>query len=76
MIPSFGHWLSILHLPLYKHEEVDSILFLVDDQIEIAEKGKQPEIREIPANTIVINTSNIKKEYSAFFMVCSDRSNE
>ena len=58
--------LSILHLPLHKHEEVDSILFLVDDQIEIAEKGKQPEIREIPANTIVINTSNIKKEYSDF----------
>ena len=58
--------LSILHLPLHKHEEVDGILFLVDDQIEIAEKGKQPEIREIPANTIVINTSNIKKEYSDF----------
>ena len=58
--------LSILHLPLHKNEEVDSILFLVDDQIEIVEKGKQPEIREILANTIVINTSNIKKEYSDF----------
>lgn len=58
--------LSILHLPLHRHKGVDSILFLIDDEVELSEKGKQPEKRKIPANTIVINTNSIQKEYSDF----------
>ena len=58
--------LSIQHLPLHRHKGVDSILFLIDDEVELSEKGKQPEKRKIPANTIVINTNSIQKEYSDF----------
>ena len=31
--------LSILHLPLHRHKGVDSILFLIDDEVELSEKG-------------------------------------
>lgn len=58
--------LSIVHLPLYRHKSVNSILFLIDDTVKVAEIGSPPEQESIPANTIVINTNNIKKEYSDF----------
>ena len=58
--------LSIVHLPLYRHHSVNSILFLIDDTVQVAETGRLPEQESIPANTIVINTNNIKKEYSDF----------
>ena len=58
--------LSIVHLPLYRHHSVNSILFLIDDTVQVAEIGSPPEQEHIPANTIVINTNNIKKEYSDF----------
>lgn len=48
------------------HKGVDSILFLIDDEVELSEKGKQTEKRKIPANTIAINTNSIQKEYSDF----------
>jgi len=58
--------LSIQHLPLHKHEGVNSILFLIDDCVQVSETGKLPRKESIPANTIVINTNIIKKEYSDF----------
>lgn len=58
--------LSIQHLPLHRHEGVNSILFLIDDDVQISESGKPPRKESIPANTIVINTNIIKKEYSDF----------
>ena len=57
--------LSIMHLPLYRHKSVNSILFLIDDTVMVSEKGKPVE-KAIPTDTIVINTSNIKREYSDF----------
>ena len=57
--------LSIMHLPLYRHKSVNSILFLIDDTVMVSEKGKPVE-KAIPADTIVINTGNIKREYSDF----------
>lgn len=58
--------LSIRHLPLHKHESVDSILFLIDDTVQVAEGGKQPREERIPARTIVINTNVVKREYSDY----------
>ena len=58
--------LSIMHLPLHKHEGVNSILFLIDDSVQVSESGMSPKQKDIPANTIVVNTSIIKKEYSDF----------
>lgn len=58
--------LSICALPLYRHQSVDSILFLIDDTVQVAE-GKSP-VREehIPARTIVINTNAVRWEYSEY----------
>ena len=58
--------LTIMHLPLHKHEGVNSILFLIDDSVQVSENGMPPRKKEIPANTIVVNTNIIKKEYSDF----------
>ena len=58
--------LSIMHLPLYRHKGVDSILFLIDDTVQVSANGVSPREENIPANTIVINTNIIKKEYSDF----------
>ena len=58
--------LSIMHLPLHRHESVNSILFLIEDTVMVSEPGKTPREMTIPADTIVINTSNIKREYSDF----------
>lgn len=58
--------LSIMHLPLHKHEGVNSILFLIDDSVQVSESGMPPKKKDIPANTMVINTNVIKKEYSDF----------
>ena len=58
--------LSIMHLPLHKHESVNSILFLIDDAVPVSVNGAAPREEKIRANTIVINTNKIKKEYSDF----------
>ena len=58
--------LSIVHLPLYEHKGVNSVLFLIDDCALVSENGAPPVEVRIPANTIVINTNNVKKEYSDF----------
>ena len=55
--------LSIVHLPLYEHKGVNSVLFLIDDCALVSENGAPPVEVRIPANTIVINTNNVKKEY-------------
>lgn len=58
--------LSIVHLPLHRHKGVSSILFLIDDCALVSESGASSVEVRIPANTIVINTNNVKKEYSDF----------
>lgn len=58
--------LSVKHLPLHRHERVNSILFLIDDTVLVSESGMLPRKEEVAANTIVINTNIIRKEYSDF----------
>ena len=72
--------LSILYLPVYEHKDMDSIVFFQDstllvgeDRIEKDESGRRIIIKDacgvtqmIPANTIVINTNRVQKEYAAF----------
>lgn len=73
--------LSIMYCPVYEHNDVDSIVFFKEDELEIGEdryekdengkrgrhiKADRGEPRIIPANTIVVNTNRIKYEYSAF----------
>ena len=58
--------LSIKYVPLHEHKGVNSILFLIDDLVMALENKEPPEEVRIPANTIVINTNGIKKEYSDF----------
>ena len=58
--------LSIKYVPLHEHKGVSSILFLVNDFVIASENNAPPEKVSIPANTIVINTNAIKKEYSDF----------
>ena len=58
--------LSIKYVPLHEHKGVNSVLFLIDDFVTAAENKEPPEEVSIPANTIVINTNAIKKEYSDF----------
>jgi len=62
--------LEIRYYPIYKHDSVDSILFLIEDSILVQDKEsknqEQPKEEIVPKNTIVINTNNIKRDYSAF----------
>lgn len=58
--------LSIQYLPLHEHKGVNSILFLIDDVVQVAEHGETAKERVVPANTIVINTNSVRKEYSDF----------
>lgn len=58
--------LSIKYVPLHEHQGISSVLFLIDDFVIATENKESPEEVCIPANTIVINTNAIKKEYSDF----------
>lgn len=55
--------LSIKYVPLHEHQGISSVLFLIDDFVIATENKESPEEVCIPANTIVINTNAIKKEY-------------
>ena len=72
--------LRIEYRPVYEHRNVDSILFfkaqpleIGEDRIEKDEDGKKTHIKApagetviIPANTIVVNTNRVKRDYSSF----------
>lgn len=60
--------LSVRYLPL-ENEDIESILFFIEDTISTRDKDKPErpiEVISVPANTIVININNIKREHSAF----------
>ena len=63
--------LSIKYVPLHEHQGISSVLFLIDDFVIATENKESPEKVCIPANTIVINTNAIKKEYSWCFAAWS-----
>lgn len=66
--------------PVYEHRDVDSIVFFKTDSLEIGEDrtetgkdGKEKHIKSktskpviIPANTIVVNTNRVRRDYSSF----------
>lgn len=72
--------LTIEFHPVYEHRNVESIIFFKKDELVIGEdrkekdaNGKERHIKArfgkpvvIPANTIVINTNKINRDYSAF----------
>ena len=72
--------LTIEFHPVYEHRNVESIIFFKKDELAIGEdrkekdaNGKERHIKArfgkpvvIPANTIVINTNKINRDYSAF----------
>ncbi len=59
--------LSVWNLRLADHKGVNSILFMIDDEIEIEDRDTgEIQNYKIPANTIVINEAVVRPEYSAF----------
>ena len=71
--------LTIQYLPVYEHDGIDSMVFFSDGELTVGydftieEDGKKVRFKDrkkctvkIPANTIVINTNCVKKEYSEF----------
>ena len=71
--------LTIMHEPVYEHRGVKSILFFREDQLSLGvdrweadAKGRKKRISEpgksvtVPANTIVINTNRVRRDYSSF----------
>lgn len=73
--------LTIMYCPVYEHRNVDSMVFFKEDVLEVGEdryekdengnkgrhiKADKGEPKIIPANTIVVNTNKIKREYSSF----------
>lgn len=64
--------LSIQYLPVYHHQDTDSILFFEEGELPVLvrrvedEEEKEPEVVVIPAKTIVINTNCVRQEYSGF----------
>lgn len=72
--------LTIQYHPVYEHRGVDSILFFAEDDLvrgtdrmEKGDNGKKERIKDnkgyiihIPANTIVVNTNLIHRDYSAY----------
>lgn len=70
--------LTIEFHPVYEHRNVESIIFFKKDELAIGEDRKekdangkelthQSKVRKpvvIPANTIVINTNKINRDYS------------
>ena len=66
---AFEMGLSIAYLPLYKRNNTDSILFFLDDTVEIGVESQDGDVKKevaVPANTIVINSNVINTDYSAF----------
>ena len=64
--------LSIVELPVYNHPGTPTILFFVEDMIQVKDaksSSKEPpqEVR-VPANTIVINTNHRYKDYSEYYI--------
>ena len=72
--------LKIKYLPIFDHDGIDSMVFFSDGELEIGEdmtikdedgrkihyREENPETITIPANTIVVNTNCVKREYSDF----------
>lgn len=72
--------LSVRHLQVYEHKEMDSIVFFADSDLLVGEdrleklpdgrerriKTNTPVIERIAANTIVVNTNKIRNDYSSF----------
>ena len=72
--------LNIIHCPVYEHRGVDSIVFFKEDVLSLGldrtektsdgkkrrKKTKKPKPETIPADTIVINSNKICRDYSAF----------
>ena len=73
--------LTIEYHPIYEHRRmVDSVVFFKEDRLDIGEDrvekgpdGKEKRIKDatskeivIPANTIVVNTNRVNRDYSAF----------
>ena len=59
--------LKILHLPVHNCSE-SSIIFFEHSKLPIREKTEfgDPEFIIVPADTIVVNTNRVKKDYSSF----------
>ena len=72
--------LQIMYLDVYEHQDMDSIIFFEDSDLIVGEdriirepdgstkhiKTGTPTTAHIPANTIVVNTNRIRRDYSAF----------
>lgn len=71
--------LTIMQEPVYEHRGVKSILFFREDQLSLGvdrweadTKGRKKRILRsgksvtVPANTIVINTNRVRRDYSSF----------
>ena len=72
--------LTIQYLDVYEHQDMDSIIFFEDSDLVVGEdrmerepdgstrriKTGVPTTVCVPANTIVVNTNKITKDYSAF----------
>ena len=73
--------LTIEYHPVYDHRRmVDSMIFFKEDELAVGEdrviqneegeefaiKAREPEPVIIPANTIVVNTNRIRRDYSSF----------
>lgn len=72
--------LEIMYLDVYEHQDMDSIIFFEESDLIVGEdkivknpdgstkhlKTGTPTTTHIPANTIVVNTNKIRRDYSAF----------
>lgn len=72
--------LTIMYLDVYEHQDMDSIIFFEESDLVVGEdrvvkepdgtenhiKTGTPTTMRIPANTIVVNTNRIRRDYSAF----------
>ena len=68
-VPAFArrYGLSVSYLPLYGRDETDSLLVLWGTDLDIdMGKGTVPMLCHIPPDTIVVNTSRLRREYSGF----------
>ena len=72
--------LSVMYCPVYEHRNVESMVFFREDELYVGEdrivkdekeknrhiKAARGEKKMIPADTIVINTNKINREFAAF----------
>ena len=62
--------LKVVCLPVDDHKGIPSILFWEDGRLPVRDKRRigqaEPESVMIPKNTIVVNTNDIREEYSGF----------